>query len=86
MFGNDPLDIYNTTSADIVCANGTVPTGSYLSIAAADAPAWAKDPIVRVNVLDDSLGVAVYGVDLGTGQGSAADTWLQRVAGANIVY
>lgn len=83
---NDALDIYNLTDADIICSNGTVPASGYLSIAAADAIAWSKDPICRVNIITSQLGVSVYGNDLGTSQGSAADTWMTRVASSQIVY
>ena len=82
----DPLDIYNNTASDIVCAHGTVPASSFISIAAGDAVAWAKDPIVVINIMDSSLGVSVYGIDLSYGLGSAADIWIGRVANGQVVY
>lgn len=80
--GNDSLDIYNTTGADIVILAGTVPANGYLSIPAAGAVACAKDPILAVQVVLGSLGVSSYGLDLAT---MSAD-WLRRIALGVLVY
>lgn len=82
----DGFDIYNNTDEEVVCKNGTIEASGYFSVPAANAVAWAQDPIVQVNVLDSNLGVSVYGVDLGYGFQGPADAWLQRVAKGVAVY
>lgn len=82
----DALDIYNNTGSDIVCANGTIPASSYISIVAGVAAAWAKDPIVVFNLWQNNIGVEVFGIDFGYGFNSQADVWMKRVAEGSVLY
>lgn len=82
----DPFDIYNNTAVSIICANGTIPASSYISISSTDAQAWARDPIVISNLWETNIGVSVYGNDLSSGFDSQADIWMSKIAGGILVY
>ncbi len=85
---NDSLDIYNNTNADVVLPGPgyTVPANSYVAISAIDAIHVARDPLFTVELWNSTLGVSVYGQDLGYGLNSSADLWMKRIANQEIQY
>lgn len=82
----DPLDIINTSGADIVCVNQGVTVtgdGTPYSVPAANAVAWAKDPFVLSNMLQNNLQVSTYGLVF---SGGSAFDWMNFIANGTVVY
>lgn len=84
---NDPLNIYNKTHEEITVIGMAIsPSGGSISISSSDSVRLCNDPFFMVNLFNSSVGVSVYGFDLGSGVNSAADEWIKRVSAGRIIY